>query len=232
MEMMRPLIQENQGKVPGYTHKATKPVDPGPPPIPQTQRTFDHKIQSMRDPNAQEIVYVTLPKPNLKNIVAALRYTQLLNGSSGEAATRVCTVRPEAEVIGWRWRPGSPARPARARARARRPRGEFRSPDGQHRIALGEAWPKSPFALPRKIPPPPALRCAGGGGFLWRAAHRPRGDAQRAKKAAWTIVHLPGSKLARPLRQFLDMLFDPRVDVGKSADGAGDRARRDLRPRR
>jgi hypothetical protein len=59
------------GKKVGTTHRATKPVDPqpGPPPSPQTQRNFDHKIQGMRDPNAQEIVYVTLPKPNLKNII-------------------------------------------------------------------------------------------------------------------------------------------------------------------
>jgi hypothetical protein len=57
------------GKKTSTGHYATKPVDPGPPPESQTQSTFDQKIKSLRDPNAQEIVYVTLPKPNLKNIV-------------------------------------------------------------------------------------------------------------------------------------------------------------------
>jgi hypothetical protein len=58
------------GGRPSTGREATKPVDPGPPPSPNTQRAFDEKIrQTMHDPNAQDIVYVTLPKPNLQNIV-------------------------------------------------------------------------------------------------------------------------------------------------------------------
>ena len=61
--------EQADGKQVSDGRQATKPVDPGPPPAPTTQRTFDKKILSLRDPNAQEIVYVTLPKPNLKNII-------------------------------------------------------------------------------------------------------------------------------------------------------------------
>jgi hypothetical protein len=65
--------KNGKGKVGGKQvsngREFTKPVDPGPPPSPSTQHHFDEMLKKLLDPNAQEIVYVTLPKPNLKNII-------------------------------------------------------------------------------------------------------------------------------------------------------------------
>lgn len=49
--------------------KKTKPVPPGPPPAPTTQQKFDEEITKLNDEKAEEIVYVTLPKPNLSKII-------------------------------------------------------------------------------------------------------------------------------------------------------------------
>lgn len=48
---------------------AVEPVDPGPPPCPTTQDAFDKRLQDFVDHNAAPVEYVTLPKPNLKNIL-------------------------------------------------------------------------------------------------------------------------------------------------------------------
>jgi hypothetical protein len=56
-------------KKPGTGRKAQKPVDPGPPPEPTTQRHFDDAITKFNDKNAQEAVYVTLPTPILEHIL-------------------------------------------------------------------------------------------------------------------------------------------------------------------
>jgi hypothetical protein len=58
-----------QGKKPGTGKEALKPVDPGPPPEPTTQRAFDEKLLEYNDKNALPVEYVTVPKPNLKNIL-------------------------------------------------------------------------------------------------------------------------------------------------------------------
>ena len=64
----KPVKPGKTGKA-GNGRELTVPVDPGPPMGPATQKFFDQQLQKLRDPNAVEIVYVTLPKPNLDKII-------------------------------------------------------------------------------------------------------------------------------------------------------------------
>ena len=48
---------------------AKKPVDPGPPPDADTQARLEERLCEFNDPRAEKIAYVTLPTPNLKNII-------------------------------------------------------------------------------------------------------------------------------------------------------------------
>lgn len=58
-------------------YEVTKPVDPSViPPKPTTQQNFDNKIINYQDNNATEIVYVTLPTPNLSNIIVDYKEVQ------------------------------------------------------------------------------------------------------------------------------------------------------------
>ena len=60
--------------------------------------------------------------------------------------------------------------------------------------------------------------------------HRRRDDAERREEGGVTVARndLRRDRLDREAELLGDMLLDARIDIGESADGAGDGAGRDL----
>ena len=60
---------KNPGTKQSNRNPKLKPVLPSAAPMPVTQQALDTNLEKYNDNNAKEIVYVSLPKPNLKNII-------------------------------------------------------------------------------------------------------------------------------------------------------------------